>query len=91
VVTFHDADGPGAHDAFERWRREHPDGLFINFGSPGDMMLHRANCPHFVFHVPRSLTSYKKVCADSIDDLEAWAGRHSSSRLAACSTCSPRT
>jgi hypothetical protein len=91
VVTFHNAEDPGAHEAFERWRREHPTGLFINYGSEFDMMLHRPDCPHFVFRELRSLTSYRKVCAQSINDLEAWAAENSGGSLATCRTCSPRT
>ena len=90
TVTFHDADGPGANAAFERWRRDHPEGFFLNFGSPSDMMVHRPACPHYVFHEPRSLTSYKKVCADRFEDLEAWAARQSSTPPSFCRTCSPR-
>jgi hypothetical protein len=91
VATFHDAEGPGAHEAFERWRREHPQGFVLNYGSEFDMMLHRPDCPHFVFREPRSLTSYKKVCAQNIEDLERWADQNSSGSLASCRTCSPRT
>ena len=76
VATSHDAEGPGARDAFERWRREHPGGFVLNYGSPSDMMLHRPNCTHFIFREPRSLTSYKKVCAGRVEDLVAWAADH---------------
>lgn len=91
VATFHDSDGPGANERFERWRQAHPDGFILNYGSPNDMVLHRPGCLHFVFHTPRSLTSYKKVCADSVDELEAWAARNSRGLLRTCRTCSPRT
>ena len=90
VATFHDEDGPGAHDAFERWRRDHPTGFFLNFGSPSDMVVHRTDCSHFIFRQPRSLTSYKKVCAERISDLEAWAARESSMKPTFCRRCSPR-
>lgn len=90
VVSFHDDEGPGAHDAFERWRRGHPTGFFLNYGSPSDMVVHRTDCPRFIFHQPRSLTSYKKVCAGSIDDLEVWAAQSSSTPPGMCRTCSPR-
>ena len=91
VVTFHDAEDAGADPAFRRWCQEHPHGFILNYGSPNDMVLHRPDCPHFIFHAPRSLTSYKKVCADSIADLETWAARSSSGLLRYCRTCSPRT
>ena len=90
VATFHDADDPGANDAFERWRREHPAGFVLNYGSPKDMVLHTTDCPHFIFREPRSLTSYKKVCADSLADLQSWATSHSSTPPSFCRTCSPR-
>jgi hypothetical protein len=90
VTTFHDADGPGASEAFERWRREHPRGFFLNFGSPSDMMVHRTECPRFVFRVPRSLTSYEKACADEVEELETWAADHSHLRPGFCRICSPR-
>jgi len=91
VATFHDADDPGANDAFERWRREHSGGFVLNYGSPSDMTCHRTDCPHFIFREPRSLTSYKKVCAESIDDLQAWAAGHSSRSPGICRACSPRS
>jgi hypothetical protein len=88
VVTFHDADDPGANDAFKRWRREHPAGFVLNHGSPSDMVLHTTDCPHFIFKEPRSLTSYKKVCSTSIVDLKTWAADHGGvARI--CRTCSP--
>jgi len=91
VATFHDADAPGAQDAFERWRREHPRGFFLNYGSPSDMVVHRTDCPRFIFRGSRSLTSYKKVCAESIDELEVWASQRSSTSPGMCRTCSPST
>lgn len=91
VATFHDADGPGAQDAFERWRREHPEGYFLNHGSPSDMVVHWTDCSRLIVRESRSLTSYKKVRAESIDELEVWASQRSSTSPGMCRTCSPRT
>lgn len=90
LAVFHDAEDPAANAAFGHWRREHPRGFFLNYGSVDDMMVHRVGCPHFIFRETRSLTSYKKVCSESIRELKGWAADHGQNQPGFCRTCSPR-
>lgn len=89
MVTFQGPKGSREEEGFAKWRREHPEGFFINYGSPSDIMLHRQSCRHFDFRKPVGLTSYKKVCSTDRQELVRWAATHGSLRF--CSTCSPRT
>lgn len=90
TVVFHDAQGPGANALFGQWRTEHPRGFFLNYGSVDDMIVHRVDCPHFTFREARSLTSYKKVCSENIEELKSWTTDHGQNRPGFCRTCSPR-
>jgi hypothetical protein len=87
LVTLHDAEDRGANELFAAWRREHSQGYFINYGSPTDMMIHRVGCPHFIFREARNLTSYKKVCSESIEELRGWARTNGVTEADCCRTC----
>jgi hypothetical protein len=90
MESFWDRDGVVKHDDFVKWLDENPEGFFINCRSASNMMLHRSTCPHLVFHVPVSLTRYRKICSLDRAQLERWADEHGSKPVRSCSTCSPR-
>lgn len=91
VETFHGGPGSAAERGFARWRRENPDGFYVNCRSAGDMMLNRQRCSGLDFDAAVCLTATKKVCSSDRQALEAWAARHGSRPLRFCKRCSPRT
>lgn len=89
--TFHGGPGSAAELAFTRWRRENPDGFYVNCRSAGNMMLHRQSCSGLDFDGSMCLTAAKKVCSSDRRPLETWAAKHGSRPLRICKRCRPRT
>ena len=96
IEQFEDSPEHLAHTEFQSWRRTNPDGYFLNCKSSLEGMLHKALCLHpgdtewqcadDGFH---SLTKKKKVCSESIAELEFWAADHNITRLKRCADCVP--
>lgn len=71
IQIFHDSISPDAHRRFETWRHQHlTTGFFLNPKQKGEVMLHRADCPHLDFGRKVSLASQKKVCSTSVSSFE---------------------
>ncbi len=87
ILEFHDSVSPSAHRDFEAWRHQHlNDGFFLNPRGGGEVMLHRASCPHLEFGRNVSLTSKKKICSTSSSDLRTWAFRNRV-KVKTCNDC----
>jgi len=87
IEIFHDTISPSAHKDFEAWRSQHlADGFFLNPRSKGEVMLHRADCPHLEFGRKVSLTAQKKVCGTSSSELRTWAFRNQA-KVRTCNDC----
>ena len=95
IETFigrHDGD---AHRDFQRWRAHHwGDGYFLNYKSPGNVMLHRSPCPHLgdtdwapYEHGWGSLTRSKKICSTDSRELERWVSENATAALKRCQDC----
>lgn len=92
TVEFHDQQGRIFHQEFQKWRRLHPHGYFLTFSAKQRAQLHTTLCWHsgtsdWTYEdFGASLTTKRKICADSYDDLLAWATREgvAVSRCAHC-------
>lgn len=77
------------------WLAAHDDGFVLNTYAriaAGDLVVHRASCRT----INRDLAAgkawtvqYGKACADSIDELAAWAAERTSGTPHGCGTCQP--
>ena len=91
----------GDDDGYLRWLDRHPTGYVINTErsrNPNYMVLHEASCRHIGREndnvAPGGFTErrYIKICAESADDLRAWArrnGRPDGSFSKRCGVCRP--
>lgn len=72
---------------FQRWRRHHPNGFFINCRSKG-WMAHEVNCRHPGDDAEKGgrLTRNPKVCSDRLSHLWGWADGLSR-KVVACKHC----
>ena len=71
MERFQGPKGSNQEQGFRNWCREHPNGFYLNYGSPTDMVLHRQDCPHLD---PRKcLTTYEKFCSTDQQELRRWA------------------
>jgi hypothetical protein len=88
LEIFFDAYDMDAHDKFLRWREHSWRGYVISRRSPGDGMLHQADCGHFE-HGDKgvSLTRTMKICSRNKGELEGWARENMSQRLKRCRSC----
>ena len=91
VEVFHGGPDSAAEQGFAHWRRENPDGFYINVRSPGHMMLHAQSCSGLDFKGKVCLTLTKKVCSSDRQALEAWAARNATRPLRLCKRCLPGT
>ncbi len=95
VVVFQDNERGDDHDAFQKWRRKHPKGFFINCRPKLDWMLHRVNCAHHgdgswtVREGKATLTKTQKACSRSTSELTSWAAKHGVDKLNHCAQCLP--
>src|SRR5262245_10852333 len=96
IVEFHDHADRVVHAQFQEWRRLHPNGLFLTFGAKRRARLHNALCPHSgnVYwgseQADQSLTTRRKVCADTKESLLAWAADEGV-EIARCADCFQRS
>ena len=65
--------------------------LIENTAGQGAQLGARFEELSFIFREARSLTSYKKVCSESLEELKSWAADHGQNEPRFCRTCSPRT
>lgn len=89
IATFHGTDEK-KHEAFQVWRREHPNGFHMTESAAGRFTIHWAQdkrenaigrgCTHQGVSTIRyredkdgCYTTARKVCAESLADLLAWA------------------
>jgi hypothetical protein len=91
MEIFHNSEGGGAHERFQKWLDENPGGFFVNCRAADDLMLHKSSCDHLIFNEPVSLTAHRKVCSLDRRKLEEWAAEQSNKPLQFCRSCSPRT
>jgi hypothetical protein len=80
---FWDTPNRRMHDAFNQWRKSHPTGCYLTFGS--SLNLHAVSCHHVGGvlwdgrtkrvrkEVVHSVTRNRKVCADDEMELILWA------------------
>lgn len=88
--TFiHDDDG------YLAWLHGHPNGFVINCGAPpvaSYVILHRASC-RTVTGTPTSgarwTASYQKVCATTVNELDAWSMDKVGVHPKRCGICAP--
>jgi hypothetical protein len=75
ILEFSDEADQDASKKFQRWRRAHPEGFFINRKSRTAYLLHSTLCPHLGWgaDASESPTRKRKTCSRSIAELEAWA------------------
>jgi len=93
IQEFSDVTQKDAHRQFQRWRRAHPTGYFINRKSGTTYLLHTALCPHpggteWGVDTGASLTRKRKICSNSIAELYTWASSCGLS-LRPCQNCAP--
>jgi len=86
------------HDFFQRWRKEHPSGVFLNVNGKR-ALWHMSSCHHLEStdlsrkdwgEAGGSLTKRPKVLGGTVDDLRKWAAKNNV-RAGACSHCMGRT
>ena len=82
-------------DGYDRWRRQHQGGFVLNCEREPNaryLTLHRASCPT-ISGVPTRgdnwTTTYTKVCASTVIDIDTWAQAKTGARPDRCGTCQP--
>lgn len=89
---------PSSDARYQTWRSSNLAGFVLNVRASFDsgyMALHRADCLHIATHSnPGASTErdYRKVCATSLQALQAWArahGRPDGTFTHFCRTCRP--
>jgi hypothetical protein len=93
MEEFCDALQPDAHSRFQRWRRTHPNGYFLTQKGRHRFNLHHVHCPHVgndnweQKDFGRSLTSHRKICSVTDEELRRWANTHG--MVVSCMHCMP--
>jgi hypothetical protein len=91
-LDLQDSVGRSRHHEFQTWRREHPNGLFLNLHTTRSALLHGSQCPHLGSTswqpdvVNGSLTVNRKIAASLVAGLLAWATKNSVS-VVPCRDC----
>ena len=81
-----------AHSQFQSWRRQNPEGYFLNCKTQKRVMLHRPPCPHHgdtewqPADFNQSLTKTPKVCSTDQQELKQWATEHDAT-ITECKDC----
>ncbi len=84
-------DEPG----YTAWLGAHPNGYVLNCDRTPRadyVMLHRASCPTISGTPPRGSTwtrTYRKVCAETANELVVWASTETGGSTQRCHACSP--
>src|SRR5258708_4416568 len=94
IAIFHDDLDNDAHALFQTWRRDNPDGFFINCKGKRTWMVHRVMCTHpgnteWGRDFGASLTKFKKACCIDFRALVHWARQNGPAELTFCNDCSP--
>ena len=85
IVEFSDAVTANAHNLFQAWRRNNPDGFFLNRQTARKYMLHHVDCSHLgdttwePSDYANSLTQRTKTCCVDYEALERWAAERGAS------------
>jgi hypothetical protein len=87
-IEIFDPGKGDAQAAFQRWRRTHPDGFYLNWKSSDEVMLHRVSCARSATADPGNQVpaERKRVCGTSTKELRQWAARLGAA-LTGCSEC----
>jgi hypothetical protein len=90
VTEFHNDDR-----GYLTWVRQNPEGFLVNCNAsptPNYVIAHRATC-HMISGVPANGTTftvlYKKICGNTLTELDAWAKREVNIRPHRCGICEP--
>ena len=92
LIEFHDGEKRAVHAKFQAWRRNYPDGFFLTFGSKRRARLHTTQCLHSgdmhwtAKQFGQSLTTERKMCAETQERLLRWAVR-AEVQVARCADC----
>ena len=93
AVEFKDRKGHIAHQAFQEWRQEHPNGYYLTFATKKQATLHLAQGCHHPGNVfwtyeetGHSLTKKRKLCSDTEAVLLA-AARSDGVEVSRCAHC----
>jgi len=86
-----------AHELFQQWRRDNPNGYVANLRSLNNIMLHRSGyCLHLgdtAWQEGRpgwdSLGNTTKICCVSREQLTEWIEAHYKNELKICKDCKP--
>lgn len=79
--------GQLSDDVFRAWL-QNQSGFYINLESNQKGKIHKANCWHLGDGGDRRVTSYDKIVANSVAELQGWAKDNDVS-LGACNHCKP--
>jgi hypothetical protein len=85
-------DRPEDEASFNRWRKDHPQGFFLNCEPNWRFKLHRSNCHHFgstsrtIGEDGWSITRIPKKCDLDQSKLKKWA-RTWAAKLDTCTSC----
>jgi hypothetical protein len=95
IAIFHDDLDNEAHSSFQTWRRNNPDGFFINCKGMSSWMVHRSDCTHFGNmewdrrDFEKSLTKLRKACSADYQALIKWVKQDGQADVTPCNDCSP--
>ena len=85
-------DRPADEAAFNRWRKDHPGGFFLNCEPDWCFKLHRTNCHHFgstsrtIGQDNWSITQIPKKCDLDHSKLQKWA-KSLGAKVTNCTSC----
>ena len=93
VKEFRERADSDSHAEFQKWRREHPAGFFLNCRTDSVVMLHRCRCIHVgnMEHARgewADLAKHLKACDDDRGKLLSWA-KDNGYTAEKCADCKP--
>lgn len=83
-----------AHEEFQKWREENPDGFLLNVRTKKSGMIHRSICDHLgdtewqAGHFG-DLGKLMKVCSLNLRELHEWGTQNGITHITECSDCKP--
>ena len=95
MITFKNRGRTDAHNKFQSWRRENPDGFLLNVEPTKKFKLHHVDCWHLGDNVwepadfDASLTKTPKACSVNRDELLEWAAAQGAT-VSECAHCIKR-
>ncbi|MCF6156446.1 MAG: HNH endonuclease [Candidatus Brocadia sp.] len=83
-----------AHEEFQKWREENPEGFLLNVKSKSSGMIHRSICAHlgnteWQAGQPGDLGKQMKVCSQNLKEIHNWATQNGITHITECSDCKP--